>query len=670
LRKRLTKLFPVFLILLSAVVSTAYSQVIDDDNILNALNTGDTARAIELLNGAIAADPGYHRNYFALGRIYYEREQWQNAKEQFETAYEKRSKDYESLLYFGRTQINLGELDDAEKTMQEGIKKSKDNLSGFENGLGLVYLARGEYQDADKYFRKAIASSEAQEEKTIKDLNTKKFESEEEKQATLEAVRETGMKERAEYHINLGDANFYQGIPALAIIEYDLALQIDTASTEVYFHWAEACIEMKDYTCAIEKLKVVLQKDSTYAPAWMRAGGIYFKAALSTRTRDERKARFIDAIGSYKRYLELSNAQPDSQHVRVFFELAMGYANVSGHEDACQYYQKVLDIPYEPRDIYFQYGKSLWYIQDWAKAREMLRKQKEWVEADPDRAEQTKVSDDEYYQLLGDTYYYDKDNRNFTKASEYYEKSIQLNPNQKRVVYNLAIALHQDRHLVKALSYYQKRLDLEMDDKVLKNAGYCAMSIANQEMGGGADEAVALDDLEGIEGNEDAVDVDTPDPNVNYYEVAADYLQQYLEIKPDDESVIQRIAQIYLYHLSDCARGVEWYERWLQINPNSCEALRSLGYAYFGGVCSPKSYTKALSYFHKAYDCLTKAEGECADPGLTLYIAQAYHLRAVDKKDGAGDDFKQANTWYKKVLKCEPGNTDAKKGADDTSFEF
>ena len=42
------------------------------------------------------------------------------------------------------------------------------------------------------------------------------------------------------------------GIPALAVGEYEQALQADTASTEVYYHWAEACLEMKDYSCAIE----------------------------------------------------------------------------------------------------------------------------------------------------------------------------------------------------------------------------------------------------------------------------------------------------------------------------------------------------------------------------------------------------------------------------------
>ncbi|TKJ21323.1 MAG: hypothetical protein CEE43_10350 [Promethearchaeota archaeon Loki_b32] len=102
---------------------------------------------------------------------------------------------------------------------------------------------------------------------------------------------------------------------------------------------------------------MVLSKDSTHAPAWMRAGGIYFKAALSSRSRDERKNRFIETIGSYKRYIDLSGAKPDSAHVRVYFEMAMSYVNIRGFEDAAQYFSDVLSIPYEARDIYFHYGK-------------------------------------------------------------------------------------------------------------------------------------------------------------------------------------------------------------------------------------------------------------------------------------------------------------------------
>ena len=613
--------------------TVAYSADDLKPTILQALNSGDTARAVELLEAEIDLDPGYHMNYFQQGKIYYERHQYAQARDKFQTAVEKKKKHFESLYLLGRCQLELGEIDEAEKTMSEGRKRArKFDVAQFENGFGLVMMAREQYNDADRSFRAALI---------IDSTN-------------------------AEYHINLGDANFYQGIPSLAISEYEKALQVDTASLEVYYHWAEACLEMKDYTCAIEKLQIVLQKDSTHAPAWMRAGGIYFKAAMSTRTRAERKARFMDAIGAYQRYLELSQAKPDTAHVRVYFEIAMGYVNVGGAEQAVKYFEDVLSIPYVPRDIYFQYGKALWGVQDYDKSGEMLEEHLVWLE-NPDNADATKIKPVELYQYLGDAYYYRKD-KDYYNAIKYYRLSLDERPDQKRLLYNVAYSYHRDGQLGLALEYYEKRMELGIDSSksgVYKNAGYCALSIADE--GDAAEEEESLE-----EEDEDAAVPSGIDPNVDYLEVGLGYLEQYLTFEPDDIKTAQLVAYSYLNRLSDCTKGVQYYLQVLEIEPNNCDAKKSLGFAYFGGTCT-KNYTKALSYLLNAQQCAAAAEGACADVSLITYIAQCYHLRAVQRtsdKSGASDDFQKANQWYIKCLNCEPGNQECKKGRDDTSFEF
>lgn len=602
--------------------------------IVQALESGDTTRAVDLLEAEIDLDPGYHLNYAQLGKIYFERRQYVQAKENFQIAVKKKKKHWESLYLLGRCQLELGELDDAEKSMSDGRKRSrKFDVAQFENGFGLVMMAREQYADADRAFRAALI---------------------------IDSVN-------AEYHINLGDANFYQGIPSLAVSEYEKALEVDTASLEVYYHWAEACLEMKEYNCAIDKLKIVLQKDSTHAPAWMRAGGIYFKAAMSTRTRAERKTRFMDAIGAYQRYLELSQAQPDSAHVRVFFEIAMGYASVGGAEQAAKYFEDVLSIPYVPRDIYFQLGKALWGVQDFVKSGDALQKHLIWLE-DAENSEITKIKPVEFYQYLGDAYYYRKD-KDFFKAIKYYRLSLEERPEQKRLLYNVAYSYHRDGQLGLALEFYEKRMELGIDSSksgVYKNAGYCALSIADQ---GDADEdEESLDEDE----DEEAAAPSSIDPNVNYLEVGLGYLEQYLVFEPDDVKTLQLVAYSYLNKLSNCTKGVKYYQRVLELEPSNCDAKKSLGFAYFGGTCT-KNYSKALPYLLAAQRCASAADGACADVSLIVYIAQCYHLRAVEKSSdasGAGDDFKKANQWYTKGLNCEPGNQECKKGRDDTSFEF
>jgi len=603
-------------------------------NIREALDTGDTTLAIQLLNKDTEIDKGYHYNYYTLGRIYFAREQYQKAKEQFEIALEKKSKHYESLYYLGLTYISLGDIENALKTMKKGQKKAKKIKDLFDNGYGLVLMKQGKYDEAVGSFMKA----------------------------------QVGHEDKPEYHINLGDAYFYQGVPSLAIMEYEKALELDTASTEVYFHWAEACFQMKDYSCTMNKLKTVLSKDSMHAAAWKRAGAIYYKAAASSRSRQEREDRFRDVIGSYRKYIELSGIKPDSSSVRVYFELGLAFANLYGYDDAVTQFEEVLNIPMVPKDIYFYYGKSLlWGVRDYEKAADVLKQHLEWVAEQEDY--KTTVDEYEIYQLLGDCFYYRKPNDFYTAVS-YYKKSLALNPNQKRITQNTAVALHSLKNYPEALTFYDKRIELSIDTtsfNIYKNAGYCALNVANDEIGGGEEDNI-------LEEEEEDADITSGliDPTKDYYEVAVGYMLKYLEFSPQDDKVLLLVANTYLFNLADCENGVKYYEQLLAVDPDNCVAKRSLGYAYFGGICT-KNYTKALRYLLDAEKCLAKGEGGCSDVNLLLWIGQCYHLRAVEIKNdptAAKADFKNAFNWYGKCLKCDPNQPDCKDGQNKVRFEF
>ncbi|MEA1979549.1 MAG: tetratricopeptide repeat protein, partial [candidate division Zixibacteria bacterium] len=623
----------LLIVLITACVfftSTDLSSQTLKEGIVTALESGDTTKAIELLDAEIEIDDGYYYYYYILGQIYFNKDNFEKAKENFALAVDKKSKHLESRYYLGLSNYNLGDIDEAEKIFQKGLKKAKkDTKHMFQNGIGLILMKKGEFRDADRAFREALISED-----------------------------ELSNSVKAEYHINLGDANFYQGIPSLAISEYKKALAVDTASKEVYYHWAEACLEMKDYSCALEKLRVVLNKDSTHAQAWNRAGGIYFKAAMSSRSRDERKNRFRETIGSYKRFIELSNIQPDSQHVRVYFELAMSYVNIYGFEDATDYFDKVISIPYEARDIYFYYGKSLWGSRQYEKASEMLLKHIEWV-SEQDENYRNSIRDEELYRMLGDTYYYRKENKNFSKATHYYSKSLDADPDQKRLLQSMAFAYHNLRSYKQAITYYQKRIEIGIDSTsvaILKNASSCALSIANSDSEG---DILELDD----DIMEEVVD------DVNYYELAIDYMQQYLTFYPNDNKMILLIADTYLRTMGDCTNGIEWYKKLLELEPDNCDAKTAIGFSYFGGVCE-KNFPRALKYLKEAYAC---KESKCDNVELVLWIAQCYHLYAADKvsaKQDANEEFKNAFNWYGKVLKCDSSHEEAKKGQDNTRFEF
>jgi tetratricopeptide (TPR) repeat protein len=635
-KRKLSRILVAVLVLagLAVTFSLAYAQEVSQ-SILDALNAGDTTGAINLLNKDIQNDPSYYVNYYMLGRIYFERKQLTQARDQFLTALDKKRKDYESLYYLGLCYLDLGDVANAEKTMLEGKQKAGDMKDRFDDGYGLVLMAKQDYQGADKAFRQAIQE-----------------------------------KDVPVYHIHLGDANFKEGVPSLAADEYEKALKSDTGSTEVYYHWAEACLEMKDYQCALEKLRIVLTKDSTHADAWARAASIYFKAGLSSTNRADRDSRFKETIGSYRRYFELSKAKPDSSTVRAYFESAMAYLNIGGWDSAAVGFEKVLSIPYEPRDIYFNYGKALWALRQYDKAAEMFQKHLDWVAKQGSDYVPT-VSQADVYRYLGDCYYYQKPN-DFANAITYYRKSLETDSTQKIVLQNIAIAYHSLKSYGQAMGYYDRRIALGVDSVtagILKNAGYCALALAGNKP---SEEELGLEG-EGEGSSANPANMSGVDQTRNYYQVAVDYLGRYLEYVPNDIKALSLVGTTDLFQLKDCASGVKAYDKILSLDPNNCDAKRALGLGYFLENLCTRSFSKALDYFQSAYDCSVKAKGQCGDVDLILYIAQAYHLRAAEPgRDKAAQkaDFKNAYEWYGRVLKCDPSNAAAKKGQNDTRFEF
>lgn len=622
-----------FLCILAVAPVGAVNEV--DPAVQEALDRGDTTQAIQLLNQRIQGDPSYHINYAKLGAIYYNQEQFDRAKEALKQALDKKKSDLEALYYLGLTEIKLENLDEAEKLMDQGRKKAKGKEKGmFEDGYGLVMMAKKNYQEADKAFRQALIVDE----------------------------------ENPLYHIHLGNANFRQGIPSLAVSEYEKALESDTASTEVYYNWAEACLEMRDYTCALEKLRVVLQKDSTHASAWNRAGGIYFKAARSATSSEDRATMYKNTIGSYKKYLELSGAKPDSANVRPYFELAMSYLNLNGFEDAVKYFEEVLSIPYEPKDIYYNIGKAYFALKELEKGSEYLKKHLAMVE---ESGGETSVSPSEINQFIGDSYFYQKPPQ-YAEAVSYYLKVLEVDSTDKRLLQNIAIAYHTTNNYPEAMYYYQKRIALGVDSAssaIYKNAGLCALTLGSSN---GVDVSQQGDQSSGQLVSTDPIQFD---PNVNWYQVAADYFVNYLEYNPDDAKAVQLLGNTYLFQLNNCSQGITQYERLLQLDPTDCIAKRSLGFAYFGGQAGcPKNYSRALDYLTEAYQCISRTEGGCKDPDVILWIAQAYHLRGADRskddKAGSKADFKNAYEWYGKVLECQPGNQAAKKARSDIQYEF
>jgi len=618
--------------------------------ISNALEIGDTTRAISLLEEDIKMDPSYDYNYYVLGQIYMKQKNYNAALEQFELAVKKNKKFYEGRYALGLVQLELGKIDEAEKNFRTGLKKSKKMKADFHNGIGLVFMARGEFNEADKEVRQAII---------------------------LDSTN-------AEFHINLGNINFANKIYPLATMEYETALQLDTASLEVYFNWAEACLEMKDYTCALDKLSTVLQKDSTFAEAWMRAGGIYYKAARSTRNFNDAKPLYENTIGSYNRYMALTDNQTDSTSGRAFYEAGMSYLILGGFPEAQKDFATVLSIPVEPKDIYFYYARSFQGNKDYDSAITYYDKHISWVSAQGEDYE-SGIRDVELYRRLGECYQQKKDHYN---TIDYYKKSLEYDSTQARLLYGVAVAYNYNQDYANAVVYYMKRFALGTDERywsLYYNAAMAALYLVDK--GGSAmasdDEDMDLD-LEEDEGMvEPVVDllagVDLPRLAVEYLDmIANDYWEHVISNEKNKKTAVKALNMLgstYLYQLNDCVNGKKYLERVLEVDPDYCDAKKSLGYAYFGELCT-QNFSKALTYLNQALACNLKAgKSRGDDVSLLLWIAQTYHFRAVERqgakqpKEQYQKDYENADNFYSEVLKFDPNNQEAKDGFRQVKWE-
>ncbi len=600
------------------------------------------------LKKAVKSEPKEVLNHFALGKFYYDQERYAEARERLEEALKKKRNHDLSTYYLGLTIVKSGRLAEARKHFEKALKNIETLQAELNSGLGLVFLAEanamlesGESKDkiftkaseADSKFRTAIA-----------------FDS-----------------DNCTFHLALAEANFLRGVFASAKLEYETALSMCPGSDEARINYAEACYKMKDFTCALEQSGKVIEADSSSAKAWRMAGSIYYGAAVASREAEDAKSKYRNCIGSYRKYQDLVGAVADSSNVQVFYEIATALSRLGGHEEAIKNYKEVLDLGLVPNDIYFTMGKAYSGLQQWDNAISYYLKHRQWV-SEQESGYTPQASDVELDRRIGESYYNKKE---YVSAIPYLVSSFDADTSQGKLLINISLSYHNLKRYAEALPYYQKALELELGEQagsIYLNAAYCALALAN-----GEDD---LDDEEEESGEEEisAIPVNSVSELApsDYYEMVVEWLGKALELKPDHDKAIGILATTYLYDMNDCTNGVTWYTKVHERTPDDCEALRSLGYAYFGGVCT-NNFGKAIGYLGQALECM--GGDPCSSTEISLWIAQAYHLRAVEKidkkqKQESKADFKKAFDWYKKVLVCDPSNSDAKEGKNQVQFEF
>ncbi len=538
-----------------------------------------------------------------------------------------------NYLIKGQILFARNQLDESLELFELALKK-KSKLYEALYYKGKVHLLQKNFDEAEKAFQKGIKKAKKEKALFHNGMGMLLIEREEYAKADVEfrkAIQED--PENVEFYANLGDANYYQKIYALAINEYNRVIEKDTTYLDVYFRLARCYVAMRQFSDALDQLSIVLSRDTLYAYAWKEAGRLYTMAGLSARDQETKKQRFSETIGSYRRFLELTSDSTDGE---VFFNIGRAYFNLGGFPQADSALSYVLSLGDTPKNIYLYMGRSKMGIEDFQAGIDYLKQHLAWLNEDkPDRT--PGASDADLYRRIADAYRTLEDHAN---AAENYVLALELKPQDDAMAVKAAISYHQLKDYATALEYYDKRIAIGPDLwSVFMNAGLCAI-------------------------------------NLEEYERAVEYLQKVVEIEPTKIKAYTLLSSTYMSELSDCQNGLLWTEKLYKLDTTNCDALKTLGFIYsFSDDCTT-NYPRAVSYYKKALACFKdKGQEQCGNSDLMKYIAQAYHLQAAElaeanKIDESKKYFKNAYDWYCKVVICDPNDKDAKKGKDDTEFEY
>ncbi|MBU0476146.1 MAG: tetratricopeptide repeat protein [Bacteroidetes bacterium] len=272
----------------------------------------------------------------------------------------------------------------------------------------------------------------------------------------------------------------------------------------------------------------------------------------------------------------------------------------------------------------------------------------------------------------------------------YYQKAIDLDPNNATANYNMGIAYSAKEKYDKAIECYQKAIDLDPNDaSAYNNMGYAYFNSGNVDKAIECyQRTIDLDPNEAsayilmglaysIKGNYDkaiecyqrAIKLDTNNIiaylslGLSYsfkgnYDKSIECYQKVIELDPNNAIAYDKLQEIYAkrtdkltstdwfqkgynaQELGELDNAILYYQKAIELNPNYVDAYYNMGNAYGKN----DNADKAIECYQKVIEIA---------PNYTdayLYMGLAY---------GTEGDFDEAIMCFKKVIELDPNNASA-----------
>ncbi len=474
-------------------------------------------QCIASLQKAIEKDSRYHELYYWLGRCYLEKEEYSLAEKAFDDCLDKKGNYDPAKAYLGLTYVYEGKYDEAKKILEKGAEKSKDYKARFENHLGHLYLAQGDYSNADINFRKALIAE----------------------------------PDNIEFQRDHADMNYENEVYAVAIGKYQDILKKDSTDAETWYKLGRAQYKQRQFTDALKDVSKAIGLDSNYTTAYNMMADIYMITGLSTLNSDAAKAQdfFRSAIWAYEKYLSTNGKETDE----VDYRLGQAYYYVNAYESAVKYLDRAIASGTDKSQAYDQKAKALFRLQRFDEAVQAYQDYENKITGGDPNYEWTP----EYYDFFRERavtffqLYMDgkqnggtADSTLLERAIPNYLKAISLKDEDPQMYVQLGLSYYYIGDYENAVPWFEKKIAAEPD---VYNT-YLNLAFALLKL--------------------------------NREEEAMQQMIKVTELKPDYILAYKTIANTYMHTLKNRAKGLEWYGKWAKADPNAYEPYKWIGFAH------------------------------------------------------------------------------------------
>ena len=437
---------------------------------IEAYRIGNYKRALELFSQAQRLDPGGAKPHYYIGSALEKLDEPDSAAVEYQAAIRIEPKYVDALTGLGKLLRKRGKTEEGTAKLQEAVKNNpKDPAALY--ALGQAYLQDKKWDDALAIFRKGTLLKQGRA--LFLDGQGLALEGKGEiKQAEeiLIRARETD-PQNLRVRLDLGGFYDRKKIPVLAAPEYGMAAQLDPKNAENHYLYGKALVGMNEFNEGLKAFMAAISADSSYAPAYLEAGRLYFRANRAADAAEELEAYTGLKPDDPKGYMELGRALAKSQNPEDRQKAIPVLEKAYESNPSCDVAGALGKLYFERRppdqenalkyyDLYAQCADTLMTAEEHLRLGTMYVASKDSSKAVPQLTRaismDSTLAKDANFQL-GFLYFARKD---FAGAIPYFEASLRSDSTFMPSLLNIGLALLAVKKPNEGVSYLRRALDV------------------------------------------------------------------------------------------------------------------------------------------------------------------------------------------------------------------